>query len=110
MPTTPTHFAVVWNACLWTTSPAATVPCDCDSYRPPWGGRCSQSGAEWYGERREGGRGEKGREEVVNNRERATEEGQEETKTLQNNKTNTYAKEKEDNKRIIRKYQDGVYL
>ena len=27
--TTPTHLAVVWNACLWTTSPAAAVPGDC---------------------------------------------------------------------------------
>ena len=34
--------------------------------------------AEWCGERREGGRGGEGREEVENNRERATEEKQEE--------------------------------
>ena len=61
-----------------------------------------QSGAEWYGG---GGRGEEGREEVENNRERATEEEQEECK-LQNNEANTYAKEKEENKGIIRKYQE----
>ena len=52
-----------------------------------------------------GGRGEEGREEVENNRERATEEEQEECK-LQNNEANTYAKEKEENKEIIRKYQE----
>ena len=27
--TTPTHFVVVWNVWLWTTSPAAVVPGDC---------------------------------------------------------------------------------
>ena len=34
----PTHFAVVWNACLWTTSPAATVTVTA-TVEPLWGGR-----------------------------------------------------------------------
>ena len=45
--------------------------------------------------RREGGRDEEDREEVENNRERATEEGKEE-RELQNNETNMYAKEKKE--------------
>ena len=56
---------------------------------PPWGGRCSQSGAEWFG----GG----GREGEV----RRTKRKQ------QNNEMNTYAREKEQkNEGIIRRYQE----
>ena len=54
---------------------------------------------------REGGRGEEGRDKVENNRERAMEEGKEE-RELQNNENNTYAKGKEENNGIIRKYQE----
>ena len=78
-----------------TTSPAA--------FRPPWDGRCSQ----WYeGGRREGGRGEEGKEEAENNRERAT--GVESGRNKQKSKMNMYAKE---NKRIIRRYRknDDVF-
>ena len=82
-----------------TTSPAAC--------RPPWGGRCSQSGAEWYeGGRRERGRGEEGKEEVENNRERAT--GVETGRNKQKSKMSMYAKE---NRRIIGRYRknDDVF-
>ena len=80
---------------MWTTSPAA--------FRPPWDGRCSQSGAEWYGG---GGRGEEGKEEAENNRERAT--GVESGRNKQKSKMNMYAKE---NKRIIGRYRknDDVF-
>ena len=60
-PTTPTHFAVVRNACLWTTSPvAAAVPGDCGCWAS-LGWYIDAASQELGGK---GGRMERGRSEA----------------------------------------------
>ena len=60
-PTTPTHFAVVRNACLWTTSPvAAAVPGDCGCWAS-LGWYIDAASQELSGK---GGRMERGRSEA----------------------------------------------